>query len=167
VPLRDVPPVVFSEAMRDVDLFVGVSSIAADVNWQDAGTDRTARFDEYWQRTAFGELTASAESRRDALAWMLPQLAIADRLTLEERYLRVRGDRRSYRIHLGSGNILMEPNDQYLCIVPGRGEGTASHGRIFLPFEDDHRLSIILSKAVMLANDSAISDPSILMQIGR
>src|SRR6516162_7129953 len=24
----------------------------------------------------------------------------------------------SVKIHLGSGNILMEPNDQYLCIVP-------------------------------------------------
>ena len=31
VPLRDVPPVVLSEAMRDVDLFVGVTSIAADI----------------------------------------------------------------------------------------------------------------------------------------
>ncbi|WP_051844117.1 DUF4132 domain-containing protein [Streptomyces sp. NRRL S-813] len=30
VPLAEVPPLVFSEAMRDVDLFVGVTSIAAD-----------------------------------------------------------------------------------------------------------------------------------------
>src|SRR5204862_202844 len=30
VPLADVPPAVFSEAMRDVDLFVGVASIATD-----------------------------------------------------------------------------------------------------------------------------------------
>ena len=29
-----------------------------------------------------------------------------------------RGDCAPYKIHLGSGNILMEPNDQYLCIVP-------------------------------------------------
>ena len=36
---------------------------------------------------------------------------------LEDRYLRVRGDLRTYRIHLGSGNILTSPNDQYLCIV--------------------------------------------------
>jgi hypothetical protein len=27
----------------------------------------------------------------------------------------VKGELRTYRIHLGSGNILMEPNDQYLC----------------------------------------------------
>ncbi len=30
VPLNDVPPLVFSEAMRDVDLFVGVTSIAGE-----------------------------------------------------------------------------------------------------------------------------------------
>ena len=51
---------------------------------------------------------------------MIPQLAIADRLTLDDRFLLVRGDLRTYKIHLGSGNILMEPNDQYLCIVPSR-----------------------------------------------
>ena len=167
VPLREVSPIVFSEAMRDVDLFVGVSSIAADVNWQDAGRDRNARFDDYWQRAAFGELTASAESRREVLAWMLPQLAIADRLTLLDRYLRVRGDRRTYRIHLGSANILLEPNDEYLCIVPGRGSASAGNTKVLLPFDDDHRLSVILSKAMLLANDRSITDPSIVRQIDR
>src|SRR5262249_12737327 len=33
LPLLEVPPIVFSEAMRDVDLLVGVSSIAADPEW--------------------------------------------------------------------------------------------------------------------------------------
>ena len=37
VPLREVPAIVFSEAMRDVDLFVSVSSVGADRNWQDRG----------------------------------------------------------------------------------------------------------------------------------
>jgi hypothetical protein len=40
VPLTEVPPVVFSEAMRDVDLFIGVASIATDPTWADRGTDR-------------------------------------------------------------------------------------------------------------------------------
>jgi hypothetical protein len=37
VPLAQVPPLVLSEAMRDVDLAVGVSSIAADPQWADRG----------------------------------------------------------------------------------------------------------------------------------
>ena len=65
-------------------------------------------------------------------------------------------------IHLGSGNILMEPADTYLCIVPARGAATES---IFLPFDDDSRLSLILSKAFLLANDRKIRDQSIIRQI--
>jgi hypothetical protein len=58
----------------------------------------------------------------------------------------------------------MEPNDQYLCIVPDsvkeRDPG------LFLPFEGDHTLSLIISKALLLAADSTISDPVIREQIG-
>ncbi|XVU23833.1 hypothetical protein ACQPZJ_42375 [Actinoplanes sp. CA-054009] len=43
-PLAEVPPLVFSEAMRDVDLFVGVTSIAADDDWRDCGEDRFADY---------------------------------------------------------------------------------------------------------------------------
>ncbi|MFF1293470.1 MULTISPECIES: hypothetical protein [unclassified Streptomyces] len=79
------------------------------------------------------------------------------------RWLSVRGDLRTYRIHLGSANILMEPDDAYLCIVPAcRG----TEGKVFLPFEDD-RLSLILSKAQLLAADTKISDETILRQIRR
>ncbi|WP_345522842.1 DUF4132 domain-containing protein, partial [Streptomyces echinatus] len=160
VPLAEVPPPVFSEAMRDVDLFVGVTSIAADPDWTDRGEDRYAG---YWRTATFGELTASAEVRREALARILPRLRIADRCTLDGRFLIVRGDLRTYRIHLGSANILMEPDDAYLCIVPSRGR---PNGKVFLPFEDE-RLSLILSKAFLLAADTEITDESILTQIER
>ena len=82
---------------------------------------------------------------------------------LEGKYLIVRGTRRTYRIHLGSANVLMEPNGQYLCIV----QGARSSERICLPFEGDTVLPLILSKAVLLAADDRISDQSILKQINR
>jgi hypothetical protein len=160
--LRDVPPVVFSEAMRDVDLFVSVTSIGADRNWQDGGRNQDARFDGYWNRVWDDALTPTTAVRRDALERMIPGLAIAGRLTLLDRWLEVRGDLRTYRIHLASGNIMMEPANTYLCIVPLRG-GTAD--RVFLPFDDDPTLSIILSKAFLLANDRKITDRSIVSQI--
>ncbi|MEU1413738.1 DUF4132 domain-containing protein [Streptomyces sp. NPDC005731] len=160
VPLTEVPPLVFSEAMRDVDLFVGVTSIAADPDWTDRGEDRYAA---YWRTATFGALTASAEVRREALERIVPRLKIAARCALDGRFLVVRGDLRSYRIHLGSANILMEPDDSYLCIVPSRGK---SAGNVFLPFEDE-RLSLILSKAFLLAADTEITDETILRQIER
>ncbi|MET7963212.1 DUF4132 domain-containing protein [Micromonospora zamorensis] len=159
-PVADVPPLVFSEAMRDVDLFVGVTSIASDPQWADRGEDR---FHAYWHSTVIAELTPSAQVRRDALARLLPRTNIADRVSLSERYLHVRGTIRAYRIHLGSGNILMEPDDAYLCIVAARDRT----GRLHLPFDDDPMLSTILSKAIMLAADDTITDATVLAQLAR
>jgi hypothetical protein len=56
----------------------------------------------------------------------------------------------------------MEPNSQYLCIVQDRQN---AGGRVRLPFEGDTTLSIILSKAFMLADDDQIKDASIRAQI--
>ncbi|WP_127504160.1 DUF4132 domain-containing protein [Actinoplanes solisilvae] len=156
VALAEVPPRVLSEAMRDVDLFVGVTSIAADDAWADRGDHP---FGGYWQSAGFGELTGAAEVRRDVLARLLPRLAIGSRCELTERFLRVRGTRASYLIHLGSGNVLIEPN-AYLCIVAGQRPA-----RVALPFDDDERLSLILSKAFLLAADDKITDRSILRQL--
>lgn len=162
VALSSVPVRVLSEVLRDVDLFVGVASIGNDPAWQDGGVDQ--RYDRYWSEYSFGDLGEAAKVRRDVLERLLPKLKIADVTRLEDRFLVVDGQIRTYRIHLGSGNIRMDPNDQYLCIVPGRSEANSN---VFLPFEGDRVLSIILSKAMMLAKDTEITDSTIISQIGR
>lgn len=160
-----VPPLVFSEIMRDVDLFVGVASVANDPTWFDGGPD--ARYEEYWSSYSFGDLTETAKTRKQVLERLIPRLKIADRCRFTDKFLVVRGDVRTYKIHLGSSNILMEPNDQYLCIVAGRSLVTGgATGKLFLPFEGDNTLSVILSKAFLLAEDWKITDPTILSQIG-
>jgi len=166
ITLASVPPLLFSELMRDVDLFVGVASVGNDPGWADGGP--RGAYQTYWTSYAFGALSQSAKTRAEVLAELLPTLVIADRCELSDRFLVVRGKLRAYKIHLGSANIQMEPNDQYLCIVPGRGlaEGKVPE-RLVLPFEGDMTLSIILSKSFMLANDDKITDPSILHQIKR
>jgi len=160
--LDAIPPLVFSEVMRDVDLFVGVTSVANDPNWSDGGPG--GRYREYWQSYSFGELGVSAYLRKAVLQRIIPNLKIADRCSFSDRFLLVRGDMRTYKIHLGSGNILMEPNDQYLCIVPN--QSTAPNREpVFLPFEGDNMLSVILSKTFLLAADTKITDSSITSQI--
>ncbi len=164
LPLREIPPRVFTEVLRDVDLFVGVCSIGNDPNWVDHGQARP--FQNYWWGYSFGELSAAAETRRAVLEDLLPYLAkLSGRWELSGKFLIVRGDLRTYKIHLGSSNILMEPNDQYLCIVPGRGADAAGVNGLFLPFEGDSVLSVILSKALMLAEDHKIKDPTIMRQL--
>jgi hypothetical protein len=164
-PLRlaDVPPLLFSETMRDVDLFVGVASVGNDPNWIEGG-----RHVQYWQGYAFGELGQSGRARAEVLSALLPSLDIVTQCELDGRFLVVRGKLRTYKIHLGSGNIQMAPNDQYLCIVPGRGPPRAAAvDNLVLPFEGDRTLSIILSKAFLLAADDKIKDPAIVSQITR
>jgi len=159
-PLAQVPALVFSEAMRDVDLFVGVTSIAADPTWADRGT---AGQRDYWHATSFGELTESAQMRKDAIAALLPRTKLHDKARLEGNFLVVSGHLRDYKIHLGSTNILMSPADTYLCIVPSRGEKDPG---VFLPFEEGGgKLSVIWSKAFLLAEDTAITDPTITHQL--
>ena len=162
VPLEEIPPLVFSEIMRDVDMFIGVTSIGNDPAWIDGGREVPHR--NYWQSYAFGDLSATAQTRHTILAQLLPALTIADRCELVGKFLVVRGDVRSYKIHLGSGNILMTPNDQYLCIVPAQRSGKKAD-KVFLPFEGDRILALILSKAFMLSDDTSIQDKTILTQI--
>jgi len=165
LPLDEIPPLVFSEIMRDVDMFVGVASLGNDPNWLDGGPE--VRYRDYWHSYSFGDLTESAKTRKQVLEMVIPRLKIAGRCELTDKFLEVRGDIRTYRIHLGSGNILMKPNDQYLCIVPARGGGLDKKDRVFLPFEGDQTLAVILSKAFMLAEDKKITDSTITGQLRR
>ncbi|MBR0656949.1 DUF4132 domain-containing protein [Plastoroseomonas arctica] len=171
IPVADIPPVVFSEVMRDADLFVGVASIGHDPNWLDAGAHahhpdqwRRQAGDRYWQDFNTGALSESARSRREFLQMLVPKLAIAACCAFDDRHLFVQGKRARYAIHLGSGNVFIEPEHRYLCIVPDMKSGAPN---ILLPFEGDRLLSAILSKVFLLANDTAIKDAGILAQIGR
>ncbi|WP_052732225.1 DUF7737 domain-containing protein [Hymenobacter terrenus] len=163
VPLPEIPPLVFSEVMRDVDLFVGVASVANDPNWRDNGG--LTQYHNYWESYSFGELGEVAKNRKLALERLVPRLKIGKVSEVKDKFLVVRGKVRTYKIHLGSGNILMEPNDQYLCIVPDRSAKAVGAPGVFLPFEGDAVLSIILSKALLLMDDDKITDETILRQI--
>ena len=67
--VSQVPPLVFSELMRDVDLFVGVASVGNDPNWVDGGPD--GRFRDYWGGYAFGDLSETAKTRAAVLATLV------------------------------------------------------------------------------------------------
>ncbi|WP_026411286.1 DUF4132 domain-containing protein [Actinomadura oligospora] len=141
VPLADVPPVVFSEVMRDLDLMVSV-----------AGTEPEAYLSP-----------AQAASRAQVLGALITDLGLSQ-VTVDGHSAVVKGTRATYRVHLNSGSIHVEPGG-YLCVVPA-SFGKTAHRRLFLPFADDDRMtSVILSKVLLLAGDDEIKDPSILSQL--
>jgi hypothetical protein len=158
--LEEIPALVFSEVMRDCDLFVGVTSIGTDPAWSRDHADDPHL--HYWQQFAFGDLNTASENRRTVLESLLPKLAIRDRCRLDGRFLVVRGDLHEYRIHIGSANVLIEPGSRYLCIVHGPGDTAAN---LPLPFEGDRILGLVLSKALLLVSDTKIKDPTIARQL--
>ena len=152
LPLPEVAAVVFSEAMRDLDLFLSVSSIGIDPTWPDQEAERVR------------EVQASQEQgrmRAALLRELLPMLELTKQVRVEEHIAVVIGSYADYQIHLGSGSILLRPVGQYLCIVPGKPEEL-----LYLPFEEnDGKTMEILSKILLLAQDEQITDPTILRQI--
>ncbi len=162
IDLIDIPPVPFSEVLRDVDLFVGVASVGNDPAWRDNGG--LTGYRDYWQAYSFGDLSEMAKNRKEILTGLIPRLKIRDIAEIRDKFLVVKGKLRTYKIHIGSTNILMEPNDQYLCIVPDRSQKSQTDN-MFIPFEGDAGLSVVLSKAFLLADDDKITDPTITSQI--
>jgi hypothetical protein len=168
IPVETVPERAFCEAMYDIDSIVGRTSIGADRNWQDRGVaaghplSEVPEFVDYHRRYSSGQASELARSRHDFLAKLLPSLTIANQCSLTRDFLMVDGKLATYKINLGSGNILIAPNDRYLCIVPA-SRGSAVDR--YIPYEGDEILSLVISKAMMLADDEHIEDKSIMRQI--
>ena len=171
IPVNAVPARAFTEIMYDIDTIVGRTSIGNDRHWLDGGANarhpvsENVQFIGYRDRYSSGKSSELANTRRAVVASVLPGMAIADQCSIGDDYLVVDGKLNSYKIHFGSGNILIMPNDKYLCIVPKSGDASARIS--YVPFEGDDILSIILSKAMMLADDDKIEDAWILTQLGR
>jgi hypothetical protein len=138
--MKDVPPRIFSEVMRDVDLVVSVA--------HRGGVDP--------------EASASTVEMRASLLRETSKLLGLNNIRIKEQYALIDGFHANYSLHLGSGSIHRLPGG-YLCVVPVHSQ---HRGRLFLPFaDDDPRTAEVISKSLLLARDKEISDPSILEQL--
>lgn len=139
--LAEVDPLAFSEALRDIDLVVSVAYCG----------DRQVPYS-----------TATVQARAELAAALTSDLGLTQ-VTVNGHYARVTGTRAEYRVHLGSGSVHIEPGG-HLCLISDRTAATRSP--LYLPFADSDQLtSLIISKILLLSDDAAITDPSILTQI--
>jgi len=138
--LADVPKVIFSEVMRDLDLVVSVAHVG--------GVDPEAT-------------QSTMEMRADLLRETCKLLKL-DNVKLENRHALIQGEYGRYSVHLGSGVVHKQPGGS-LCVVSVNAQ---HRGRLFLPFaDDDPRTAEVVSKVMLLARDKEIQDPAILQQI--
>lgn len=138
--VAEVPPRLFSEVMRDVDLIVSVAHRGEVDPEASAGT---------------------VELRAALLRETLSLLGI-ENVRIKEPHVFIKGELGEYSVHLGSASTHITPGGT-LVIVPVHSQ---HRGRIFLPFaDDDPKTAEVLSKVILLARDREIRDPNLLDQI--
>ncbi|MBC8104653.1 MAG: DUF4132 domain-containing protein, partial [Cytophagales bacterium] len=140
LPIAEIDPRLFSEAMRDLDLVVSVA--------HRGGVDP--------------EASASTVEMRAALVREAATLLRLENVRYQKSHVLVDGKLATYSIHLGSAIVHRQPGG-FVCIVPVHSQ---HRGRLFLPFaDDDPRTAEVVSKVLLLARDSEIKDPTILEQL--
>ncbi|BDM78854.1 DUF5724 domain-containing protein [Acaryochloris marina] len=138
--LSAVPSRLFSEVMRDLDLVVSVA--------HQGGVDP--------------EASASTVEMRASLLQETSRLLQLKNIQLQNSHALIEGKMGSYSVHLGSAMVHRQPGGA-ICVVPVHSQ---HRGRLFLPFADnDPKTAEVISKAIMLAKDHEIKDPTILEQI--
>jgi hypothetical protein len=163
VAVDDVPAVVYSEMMRDVDLFTSVCAVGDDEGWTDQGERGIGLFSERFDPDQQSALIAL---RADLLGRVLPRTPIADRCKIVKGVLEVRGQLGNYRIFLNWGiAMLMTESKPRGLRIPQKVLNAVDLGLQELPLDLDHRTEMILRKAYVLANDWNISSPDLVKQL--
>lgn len=140
IDLRDVPPRVFSEVMRDLDLVVSVA--------HRGGVDP--------------EASQSTIEMRESLIRETCRLLKINNVKVKAPWAQIAGHFGEYSVHLGSAVTRKMPGEM-LFLIPVHAQ---HRGRLFLPFaDDDPRSAEVLSKILLLARDQEIKDPGILDQL--
>ncbi len=140
IAIKDVPDIIYSEVMRDVDLAVSV----AHAGGVDPETSHS-----------------TIEMRKVIVSFNLPLFGLTN-VELSGSHAFVSGKLGRYSIHLGSG-VIHQVGGHQIHVLPVHSQ---NRGKLFLPFVDeDPKTAEIMSKIVLFAGDEKIKDPYILEQI--
>jgi hypothetical protein len=163
VAVDDVPAILYSEVMRDIDLFTSVCAVGDDETWADQGDRGTGIFSDQMDP---GEITAVITLRAEMLSRVLPHTAIQDRCKIEKSWLEVRGKLGTYRISLAwGGAALVTESEARWLIIPRKILDAVFLDFTAIPIELDYRSETILRKAYVLADDWKIDSPDLIKQL--
>ena len=138
--IDNVPDLVFTEVMRDIDLVVSVAHIG-DVD---------------------PEASHSTIEMRKAIIEFNCKLFKLKNVKFSENHVLIKGERAEYSIHLGSG-LIHQKAGSAINVLPVHSQ---HRGRVFLPFiDDDPKTAEIMAKVILFAQDEKIKDVFILEQI--
>jgi Domain of unknown function (DUF4132) len=163
VAIEDVPAIVYSEVMRDIDLFTSVCAVGRDESWTDQGDRGTGVL------SAGGgseEVSAVFALRIEMLSRVLPLTPIAAQCRIETIWLEVRGQLGTYRIQIPWGSVLRVTDTGLRHLnIPQTLLEKAPLDLSAFPIDLDYRTETTLRKAYVLANDWKIDSPDLIRQL--
>lgn len=140
VKINEIPSILFSEVMRDMDLVVSVA--------HRGGVDP--------------EASASTIEMRSSILQETLQVLSLENVRVKDSHAFIKGQHAEYSIHLGSAVTHVVPGGE-LLVVPIHSQ---HRGRLFLPFaDDDPKTAEVMTKVLLFARDKDIKDVNILDQI--
>ena len=162
VAIDEVPAVLYSEVMRDVDLFTSVCAIGDDETWFDQGDRGAGVFN---QRVDVQEISALTALRGEILSRVLPYTSVADRCKIEKTHLEVRGQLGTYRILLAWAAVALVTDSGIRWLrIPQKILDSVTLDLAAIHVELDHRTEMVLRKASVLADDWKIDSPELVRQ---
>lgn len=163
IEIDQVPAIVYSEVMRDVDLFTSVCAVGEDEGWSDQGERGVGLLAEKFDPNQQSDLI---KLRAELLARVLPHTPISDRCKIVKAVLEVKGELGTYRIHLGwGGTVLITESGPRWLRIPQKLLAAVELALHDVPVELDYRSEMILRRAYVLANDWNINSPELIKQI--
>jgi hypothetical protein len=163
IPVDDVPAIVYSEIMRDVDLFTSIAAVGDDQTWSDQGDRGTGVFSDRFNIHEFSAMTAL---RAEMLSRVLPHTPIADRCKIVQAWLEIRGQLGTYRIQLSWGGAVLATDSVTRWLkIPQKILDAVPLDLGAVPIDLDKRTEMILRKAHVLADDWKIDSPELVRQL--
>jgi hypothetical protein len=164
IAIDEVPALVYSEVMRDADLFTSVCAVGADETWSDQGERGTGVLLESFDANT---ITSIVSLRIEMISRILPLTRFASQCTLKNYFIEVQGRLGTYRVQAGWGSSAARIDGQSLrwLKIPRRILESVDLGFDMLPIELDHRSEYALRTACLLAEDWKITDPALVAQL--
>ncbi|MDR3185718.1 MAG: DUF4132 domain-containing protein [Christensenellaceae bacterium] len=142
ISLKDIDDKMFSEVMRDVDLVVSTS---------------------HPQGYDFEESLSTVELRRQ-ICMNLAELLYLNNILVDGNFVKIKGKLGDYAINLRSG-VAFKNLTGALNIL---AISDPTHNKVFLDFIDDNPLTVeVISKMLLLSDDTKIKDPNIIREINK
>ncbi|MBV9623125.1 MAG: DUF4132 domain-containing protein, partial [Acidobacteria bacterium] len=162
IAVDEVPGIVYSEVMRDVDLFTSVSGIGEDESWADQGDRGTGLLTS----SNTNEFSAMITLRSEILARVLPLTPVADRCQVERAWVEIRGQLGTYRVLIAWGGVLRLTDSGVRRLkIPQNLLQDVALDLPRIPLDLDSRTETILRTAHLLANDWEINSPDLIRQL--